>query len=238
MIRKPPPTPPKKASILESWQAAVQKIPREAFWQGNVRPAFWTVASIFSISVNLILLVVLILLGRQLFALKSLVQDGLIGGLYDNFVLMDQAHIRTTIDVVDTIQVVDEIPVVFDLPLNQDTTVVLGDDTTIPGATVYLNESAVKTTVVLPRGTPLNISLNLSVPVSTNVPVTLDVPIALTVPVDIPLSQTELHTPFSGLQSVVSPYQDLLTNLPGSWQETPVCGKLTLWLCKWIFGLE
>jgi len=238
MIRKPAPAPPKKPSLLDSLKAGVQNIPPEVFWQSKVRPAFWTVASIFSITVNLILLVILILLGRQLFALKGLIQEGLIGGLYDNFVLMDQAHIRTTIDVVDTIQVVDEIPVVFDLPLKQNTTVVLVDDTTIPGATVYLNESAVKTTVVLPRGTPLNISLNLSVPVSTNIPVTLDVPIALKVPVDIPLSQTELHTPFSGLQSVVSPYQDLLTGLPDSWQETPVCGKLTLWFCRWIFGLE
>ena len=238
MIRKPPPTPPKKSSLLESLQARVRNIPPEVFWQGRITPAFWTVASIFSITVNLILLLVLIVLGRQLFALKGIVQDGLIGGLYDNFVLMDQAHIRTTIEVVDTIQVVDEIPVIFDLPLNQNTVVVLVDDTTIPGATVYLNDSAVKTTVVLPSGTPLNISLNLSVPVTTNIPVTLDVPIALKVPVDIPLAETELHTPFTGLQGVLSPYQDLLTSLPDSWQETPVCGKLTLWFCKWVFGFE
>ena len=238
MIRRPPPIPPKKPSLLASLRAAVQKVPRKFVWQGKILPAFWTIASLFSISVNIILLIILILLGRQLFALKSLFQEGLIGGLYDNFVLMDQAHIRTSIDVVDTIQVEDEIPVVFDLPLQQDTTVVLVDDTTIPGAIVYLNETPVRTTVVLPQGTPLNITLNLSVPVNTRVPVTLNVPVALKVPVDIPLSETELHTPFTGLQTVVSPYQDLLTSLPDSWEQTPICGSLTRWFCKWIFGFE
>ena len=238
MIRKPPLAPPQKPSMLATLRTFAKKVPRETFWQGKVRPAFWTIASVFSIIVNIILLAVLILLGRQLFALKSLVQEGLIGGLYDNFVLMDQAHIRTTIDVVDTIQVADEIPVNFDLPLQQNTTVILTEDTTIPGATVYLNESPVRTTVILPQGTPLNISLNLTVPVSTNVPIVLDVPVSLKVPVDIPLAQTELHTPFTGLQTVISPYQDLLTSLPNNWDETPVCGSLTNWLCKWIFDLE
>ena len=238
MIRKPPPAPLKKPSRLETWRAAAKNIPPQAFWQGKITPAFWTVASVFSMTVNIILLVILILLGRQLFALKSLVQEGLVGGLYRNFVLMDKAHIQATVDVTDTIQVDDEIPVAFDLPLNQDTTVVLVTDTTIPGATVYLNESPVKTTVVLPSGTPLEIALNLSVPVSTNVPIKLEVPVALKVPVDIPLAETELHAPFTGLQSVVSPYQDLLTSLPDSWRETPACGSLTLWFCKWIFGLE
>jgi len=239
MIRRPPPKPEKKEStLLSSMRQIASRVPREAFWQGKFAPAFWTVASILSLVVNVILLLVLIVLGRQLFALKGLVQDGLIGGLYDNFVLMDQARIHTTIQVDDTIQVVDRIPVQFDLPLKQNTTVVLTSDTTIPGATVYLNESAVRTTVVLPAGTPLDISLNLTVPVDTTIPVTLDVPVNLEVPVDIPLSETELHDPFTGLQEVVSPYQDLLTSLPDSWEETPICGPLTMWLCRWLFDLK
>jgi hypothetical protein len=237
MIRRPPPQPEKKKVALPSLGQIAKRLPRRVLWQGKIAPAFWTLASIFSLIVNFILLMILILLGRQLFALKTLMQDGLIGGLYQNFVLMDQARIQTTVEVNETIQVVDQIPVVFDLPLHQNTVVVLVEDTTIPGATVYLNSSAVKTTVVLPQGTPLNIALNLSVPVNTIVPVTLNVPVSLKIPVDIPLNQTELHQPFTGLQQVVLPYQELLTSLPDSWAETPICSPLTLWLCRWIFGL-
>jgi hypothetical protein len=238
MIRKPTPTAEKKTPALTTLRQIAGRVPRRVIWQGKIAPAFWTVASFFSLVVNIVLLLILIVLGRQLFALKALVQDGLIGGLYTNFQMMDQARIQTTVQVNEVIQVVDQISVVFDLPLQQDTVVVLVEDTTIPGATVYLNNSAVKTTVVLPQGTPLNIALDLTVPVNTIVPVTLNVPVALEVPVDIPLSQTELHAPFTGLQQVVAPYQELLADLPDSWAETPVCGPLTLWLCRWIFDLR
>ena len=208
------------------------------FWQGKILPAFWTIASIFSIVVNVILIVVLVLIGRQLFAIKSLVQEGLIGGLYQNFVLMDQAHIQTTIQVHDTIQVQDTIPINFSLPLKQATDVILTKDTAIPNTAVYLNGVPIYTTVVLPQGTPLNIELNLQVPVSQTIPVVLKVPINLTVPVDIPLDETQLHQPFVGLQSVVSPYRQVLGVLPGSWDETPACGNNTQWLCQWLFDLK
>ena len=52
------------------------------FWQGKLLPAFWTVASVVSLFVNLVLIIVLISLGKQLFEIKKLVQDQLIGGLY------------------------------------------------------------------------------------------------------------------------------------------------------------
>jgi hypothetical protein len=237
MIRKPPPKPTRHFS-MPPLHKVMERIPRKVFWQRKFAPAFWTVASVFSLTVNLILLVILIVIGRQLFALKDLVQEGLIGGLYHNFVLMDQARIQTTIMVNETIQVVDKIPVIFDLPLQQETVVVLVEDTTIPGATVFLNNSAVKTTVVLPKGTPLNIALDLTVPVNTIIPVTLNVPVVLEVPVDIPLNQTELHEPFTGLQEVVQPYQELLTSLPDRWEETPVCGPMTRWLCRWILNVR
>lgn len=223
--------------------------PRRYLWQGQVGPAFWTVASILSITINVILIAILLTLASQLFAIKSLVGDQLIGGLYENFVKMDQAHIRTTIQVNDTIQVIDQIqvidtivvedtmPVVFTLPLNQETTVVLTRDTPVNNATVYLNGSPVNTDLVLRQGTKLNIRLNmdipvnqtipvkLNVPVNLDVPVNLTVPVALTVPVDIPLAETELHEPFVGLQNVVAPYHQMLQDLPGSWSDV-LCGPL------------
>jgi hypothetical protein len=193
---------------------------RPYLWRGRLGPAFWTVASILSLVVNLILIVVLILLGRQLFFLKErVVNEQLINGLYNNFVLMDQAHIQTTITVSDTIQVKDTIPVVFDLPLNQKTTVVLTKDTPVKNATIYLNGAAVPLDLDLREGTELSIKLDMTVPVQQTVPVVLNVPVNLKVPVDIPLDQTQLHEPFVGLQQVVLPFRNLLGDVPDSWGE-------------------
>ncbi|MGW8249027.1 MAG: hypothetical protein ACWGO1_00165, partial [Anaerolineales bacterium] len=77
--------------------------------------------------------------------------------------------------------------------------------------------------------------LDMTVPVSQTIPVQLSVPVDLTVPVDIPLNQTELHEPFIGLRNVVAPYNSLLSLLPDSWHETPLCGRWTGWMCRWIF---
>ncbi|RPI34690.1 MAG: hypothetical protein EHM70_02005 [Chloroflexota bacterium] len=212
-------------------------------WQGKIFPAFWTVTSILSLVVNVILLALLLALGRQLFFLKSLVTDQLIGGLYSNFVKMDQATIETTVTVNDTIQVIDTIPVVFDLPLVQETDVILTRDTEIPNTWVSLNTAGTginlsinsPADITLPEGTPLRIKLDMMVPVSQTVPVVLNVPVSLTVPVSIPLSQTQLHEPFVGLRNVVGPYQELLGDLPGDWYETPLCGPLTEWACDmWL----
>lgn len=209
--------------------------PPRWLWQGKVGPAFWTVASLISLTVNVVLIVVLVMLGREIFTLKGLVDRQLIGGLYKNFIQMDEAHIVTTIRVQDTIQVSDQMPVVFDLPLQQDTQVVLTQNTPVKNATIYLNGAAVPLDLVLKEGTALNIRLDMTVPVSQTIPVELSVPVDLTVPVDIPLNQTELHEPFIGLRNVVAPYNQLLSPLPDSWQETPLCGRWTAWLCRWVF---
>jgi hypothetical protein len=180
-------------------------------WQGRVFPAFWTITGIISLVVNIILIVTLILVGRELFVAKSLVQ-GLITGLHSNFVLMDQAHIKTTINVSTTI------PVKFTLPVKTNTTVVLTADTTIKGASVSLSTGGLyiqsaPTNIILPAGTNLPIALNISVPVDTTIPVQIPVD------VDIPLNNTELHQPFVGLQQVVGPYKDLLNSMPNSWDD-------------------
>ena len=73
----------------------VQKIA----YQGKFLPAFWTVASICSLIVNIILIAALISFGRHFFELKSLVSDGLVNGLSNNLALMDKAHIVTTVPV-------------------------------------------------------------------------------------------------------------------------------------------
>jgi hypothetical protein len=194
-------------------------------WQGKPTPAFWTIASIISLTINIILFVALIILGTQIFNLKAVIEDQLIGGLYDSFVQMDEADIITTIYVSDTIQVKDSLPVVFNLPVKQETEVVLTRDAAIKKATVFLNGAPVPTDIILKRGTRLSIYLDMNVPVDQVVPVELAVPVHLTVPVHIPLNQTELHQPFVGLQEVVLPYKSLLEQMPDSWAEL-ICDPL------------
>ncbi len=191
--------------------------------------AFWTVSSLLSLAVNVILIVALIAVGRQLFTLKALVQDQLLGGLYKNFILMDQAHIQATIPVSA------EVPARFDLPLKTNTVVVLTEDTTLNDASVArlttggLTIVNAPATIVLPAGTRLPVALDLVVPVDQMIPVSLNVQ------VDIPLNKTQLHEPFVGLQEVVRPYYRLLGSVPGNWSEM-MCGQSPNRLCQRIFG--
>jgi hypothetical protein len=196
-------------------------------WQGKIGPAFWTVASVFSLVVNVILIAMMVILSRQVFTLKSLLSQQLIGGLYQNFILMDQARIMSSIQVRDTL------PVAFNLPVTQETTVRLTRDTRLRGARVNMRTGGLTitnapTTIILPAGTELPVALDFVVPVEVSVPVNL------TVPVDIPLSETELHKPFLGLQQVLEPYHGMLSSAPNSWQDTQFCSSWGGWLCRII----
>ena len=200
------------------------------FWQGKFGPAFWTITGVISIVVNIILIVTLIFLGRELFTLKGIVEEGLIGGLHSNFVAMDDATIVTTVNVNDTI------PVQFDLPVQAETTVILTEPTPIKNASVVISTSVLNINapadIVLPAGLELPISLDITVPVDKQVPV------VLTVPVNIPLNQTELHEPFVGLRQVVEPYKSLLADMPDSWMETPLCKGIFGEVCIIVFDIQ
>lgn len=206
-------------------------------WQGKVLPAFWTISGIMSFTLNVILIIVLIVLVRELFTLKAIVGDQLLGGLQTNFQKMDEAVIQTTVMVEDTIQVNDTIPVQFTLPLEENTVVVLTEDTALDGVPVKITIPGLTidapADIVLPAGSPLPVSLNLDVPVDQTIPISITVPVRLEVPVSIPLNQTELHEPFVGLQGVVAPYNALLADTPNSWEEA-FCQSGTL-LC-WLVG--
>jgi hypothetical protein len=196
----PPPVPP-----VESSPAPKAREPRFKFL-----PAFWTIASILSLTVNLILVIILLLAWQMLGQISTLQTyglgeaSGLLGGLYTNFVKMDQANISTSI------HVEKDIPVQFSLNVSGPTNVTLSQPVTISGATVWvqtggLNIRDANATIVLPAGVVLPINIeSLVVPVDQKVPAILDVP------VDIPLDQTELHEPFVGLQEVVKPWYCLI----------------------------
>jgi len=218
------PAAPTPVKLLRSKKLVIPPLPKAAVpskgAKFNFGPPFWTVASVISITVNLILFIIVLTLLSNVrkFNMGSALNIGssVLGGLYTNFEKMDRAHITSTIPVQTTI------PVKFDLQLNQQTDVVLSQDVTISNARVTVNTGGLNitnalTTIVLPQGTTLPIVLNLTVPVDTSVPVVLNVN------VDIPLDQTQLHEPFSGLQQVIKPFYCMIspsaTNLSGQ----PVC---------------
>ncbi len=215
---------PDQSAKIEDTQPNEVKSParKTSAPQPGYRPRFWTLTAIFSLVVNIILVIVVVALLTQVFAIKSALQDGLINPLYDNFVRMDEARIQTTVTVDTTV------PARFELPLDTDTTVKLSQDTAIDNAYVDINTGALSLSapadIILPSGTNLPIHLSLSVPVDQQIPVTL------TVPVDIPLSKTELHTPFVGLRDTVAPYRDLLNKIPSSWEEA-LCGTNPARIC-------
>lgn len=209
----PLPTKPKP----DPFQGVVSALKKMKF---NFGPPFWTIASVISMTVNVVLLIILLVLLPNVMKLNlgSALDIGnyLLGGLYTNFEKMDRAHITSTIPVETTI------PVKFDLQLNQQTNVVLSQDVTINNALVTVNTGGLNitralTTIVLPQGTNLPVVLNLVVPVDTTVPVVLNVA------VDIPLAQTQLHVPFSGLQDVVRPFYCMLSPNALNMDQQPVC---------------
>jgi hypothetical protein len=218
-----PPPPPTPAKPTKS--GGVNRF----FWQGKIPEAFWKGATLFSFVVNFILVLVLLFALLLIFDIKRGIAHPLLGGLYESFVDMDEASIKTTIQVNDTIMVTDiitvddHLPVVFNLPLSTNTTVTLTEPIPLPNTLVYLNGAPVPADIVLAAGTPLKIKLDLTVPVSQSVPVllrvpvNLKVPVSLNVPVDIALDQTELHRPFVNLAKIVGPYNHLLNQAPDSW---------------------
>jgi hypothetical protein len=191
-------------------------------------PPFWTITGALSLIVNIILIIVLLSIASQLFSLKKLVQEQVLGGLYENFVLMDQAHIRTTIPINTNV------PAKFDLPLQTNTVVVLTEATLLENASVVslstggLSIYNAPTTILLAEGTRLPVALDLIVPVDQQIPVSLEVN------VDIPLSQTDLHEPFVGLQEVVRPYYLMLSEIPDNWADI-LCGPKPGKMCENLF---
>ncbi len=164
-------------------------------------PAFWTVASLISITVNIVLIVILLILFQMLGAIRNTTDDqvsGLLGGLYTNFVKMDQATISSTIPV-DA-----NIPLNIVVPVQTTTQIRLAEAVTIPNAHVRITTGAVNidsnAVVTLPAETPLTVRLDFPLNVQNSIPIHLDVP------VNIPLNQTQLHEPFVGLQKVVEPW--------------------------------
>ena len=168
-------------------------------------PAFWTVASIMSFTVNIVLLIVGAILLQNLNTVGvtvSGISDQLLGGLYNNFVLMDNATIQTQIPVKA------DIPLSITVPVKTTTQITLAEAAVIRNAQVIINTGSLdinaNATVTLPANTPLVVNLDFPLQVTDTIP------ISLMVDVNIPLRDTELSAPFKGLQDVVRPYYCLI----------------------------
>jgi hypothetical protein len=192
-----------RRSIPSSYTAPPVASPEPAprRWPFRFLPAFWTIASLMSITVNIVLLVIILILFQMLGSIQNTANDqfsGLLGGLYTNFVKMDQATISSTIPV-DAV-----VPLNITVPVKATTQITLAQNVTIPNAHVRIITGAINidanATVTLPAGQPLMVNLDFPLNVQDNIPIHLDVP------VNIPLNQTQLHEPFVGLQKVVEPW--------------------------------
>lgn len=171
-------------------------------------PAFWTIASVVSMLVNIGVVIVLIFVVQLLGGTRAALDfaqsqaNGLLGGLHQNFVKMDAASIKTQIPVSANI------PLNITVPVKATTEITLAQAAVIRNAQVVINTGSLdinaSATVTLPANTPLTVNLDFPLQVTDNIPVSLPVD------VNIPLNQTELHDPFVGLQKVVEPYYCLL----------------------------
>jgi hypothetical protein len=170
--------------------------------------AAWHIYRVVAAIINVVLVILVLVLALCVRYLYTTL-NGVLGGLYDNFVNMDNSVISTTIPVDKA-----EIPLDFILPVVQsETNVTLTQSVTITGARVTINSGAITinnapATVVLPAGTTLPVSLQMDVPVQKTLYVDLKVPI------DIKLSESNpeengqmgLHDAFYGLQNTLGPF--------------------------------
>ena len=196
----PPPTPP----LMLTYSS---ETPRTSWRPSGLLPAFWTIASLISMLVNVVLIAMILILFQMVSDLQKTAGDqfsGLLGGLYQNFVKMEHATITSNI------------PVDANIPLNimvpvqaRNEAITLSQPADIRGVQIDIVTAgftlhARDARVILPAGTPLNVDFDLELPVQNTIPVHLDVP------VNIPLRETQLREPFVGLQNVVEPWYCLV----------------------------
>jgi hypothetical protein len=180
--------------------------------------AFWTAfknfAILLSFIMNFVLIVTLLVVVQQIFAIKAGILEPLVTGLHSSFVGLGEARIITNIVVEDTI------PVKLDIPLQTNTVVTLTDNVPVraPAGFTLSDGTTLRGTVAitLPRDLQLPVALNL------NVPVDAPLPIKLNVPVDIPLDQTQLNDVAKRLEGLFDPLVRLIGNLPNDWNSAAV----------------
>ena len=165
--------------------------------------AFERFALVFSFSMNVILLVVVLVLAGLLLPIKDYIARPIMDQVMAEIDQLGETHIKTTI------LVEDEIQVKFDLPLNQAVNVTTMAPVpietaaffTLPGGGGYIRGTV---SIDLPANTVLPVRLNTTVPVDQMVPVRMEVP------VDINLGETDLKTSVDNFKALLKPIDNLL----------------------------
>jgi len=165
--------------------------------------AFERFALVFSFSMNVILLVVVLVLAGLLLPIKDYIARPIMDQVMAEIDQLGETHIKTTI------LVEDEIQVKFDLPLNQAVNVTTMAPVpietaaffTLPGGGGYIRGTV---SIDLPANTVLPVRLNTTVPVDQMVPVRMEVP------VDINLGETDLKTSVDNFKALLEPIDNLL----------------------------
>jgi len=165
--------------------------------------AFERFALVFSFSMNVILLVVVLVLAGLLLPIKDYIARPIMDQVMAEIDQLGETHIKTTI------LVEDEIQVKFDLPLNQAVNVTTMAPVpietaaffTLPGGGGYIRGTV---SIELPANTVLPVRLNTTVPVDQMVPVRMEVP------VDINLGETDLKTSVDNFKALLEPIDNLL----------------------------
>jgi hypothetical protein len=187
---------------------------RKIFWDSKPWQAFKTFAIIFSFTVNVILILVLLIASPLIIPIVNDIVEPLVGDLNDSFVMMNDATITQVIPVRDA-----EAQVEFTLPLKEQTIVTLTSDVVLrrpaqfilPGGGGAINGDVI---LVLPKGQELPVELNLPIEVSQTITIA-----SMDVLAEIPLDETDLGTPFRTLTEAFAPLNELIRRLPSSNQE-------------------
>lgn len=192
-------------------------------------------AIVFSLVVNLIMVVAVLVLSlpalKLVFALKSGLLEPLLVNLDTAFISLGEATIRANVQVEETIPIqfalpLDQpLPIEFQLPIEQDTTVTLNAPVplsvpaqfVLPGGGGAINGTVF---LYLPAGMQLPVHLTMVVPVSQTIPVRMsvpvnqEVPVRMNVPVSIKLGEAGLAPVVGELRGAIRPVKEQVESLP------------------------
>ncbi len=187
--------PHRPASPRESRRGCVSR-----YWE-----AFKNIAILFSFTVNLITVLVILILLMSLLPAKEIFISPIMGKVWGGLQDFDNAKIETTV------QIDHQLPIAFPVHVRENPTTVrltapvsmnMPARFVLPGGGGTINGTV---TVVMPAGTRLPVVIeDMTIPVAQTIPVQFDQPVT------IYLRDTELHTVIGNFQDLLRPFYELL----------------------------
>ena len=185
---------------------------------------FLDVATLFSFTLNVVLILIFLLSINPLLRLKSQFVEPLLTELDQAFLGLSETTVRTTVEVDQPMGIRFDLPLNqpldlnFDLPISQETVVVLIEPVplnnvpaqfNLPGGGGVINGTV---SLALPAGMRLPVRLDMVVPVQKTIPVEMTVPVSQTIPVRMTIP-VEIHLGEAGLDPAVQRLREVFTPL-------------------------